>query len=309
MELQANPASEGSFETYRALRDQGRQAAQEGLFDEALELFERAGQWAEEHGDQELIDRAFCNLSALRIEIGERDGCVTRLREILMRNTDPLNSLLAAYNIAHAYEIDRTIDKGLFYGRIALKYACQIEDPSWQASAHNLIGNLHLAVSATAEATSEYEAAFELLGDGDGSKGSIFLGKVLDNLGYCRVLDSRHDEGFRLLFRSLRMLRRFGRKEPLISTHVDLAFAHLDVDRPRSATRHAETALDLARELNSAHWVKNALLLLGQSASMDGDTEMARRHFVELQQFYPGLPVVTDLLLSFDLRKIVNLRA
>jgi len=309
MELCRDTESSGSFEAYRELRDRGQQATQDGHFEEAIELFERAGQWAEDHGDQELIDRAFCNLSALKIELGQREDCVGRLREILMRNTDPLNSLLAAYNIAHAYEIDRKLDKGLFYGRIALKYACQIEDPSWQASAHNLIGNLHLAGSATPEATTEYEAAFDLLGDREGRSGSLFLGKVLDNLGYCRVLDGRHDDGFRLLFRSLRMLRRFGRKEPLISTHVDLAFAHLDIDRPRSAARHAEIALGLARALNSAHWVKNALLLLGQSASMEGDTELARRHFVELQQFYPGLPVVTDLLLSFDLRKIVNLRA
>lgn len=297
---------DASIVTYEKLREQGKLATQEGSFEEALECFEAAVRWAEDYADdQGVVDRAYCNLCALKIETHRRDGCLARLREILLRNVDPLNSLLAAYHIAHAYELDRRLDKGLFYGRIALKYARQIDDPSWQASAHNLIGNLHLADSATAEATAEYEAALALL---EGPP-SVFLGKVLDNLGYCRILEGRQKEGFRLLFRSLRILRRKGGAEPLISTHVDLAFAHLDADRPRCATRHGETALRLARETGSAHWTKNALLLLGQSASLDGKTELARQHFTELQRFYPGLPEVTDLLLSFDIRKIVNLRA
>lgn len=296
---------DASIESYQRLREQGQRATHDGDFDLALSCFEKAVEWAEEHGEQELVDRAYCNASALRIEMQERDGCLARLREILMRNSDPLNSLLAAYNIAHAYEFDRNLQRGFFYGRIALKYACEIEDPSWQASAHNLIGNLHLANSTPEEATIEYETALGLLSE----QPSVFLGKVLDNVGYCRILDGRHSEGFRYLFRSLRMLRRFGRKEPLISTHVDLAFAHLDVDRALSAIRHAERALELAREIDSAHWIKHSLLLLGQSASLLGETGEALEYFGELQDYYPGMPVVTDLLLSLDLRKIVNLRA
>ena len=72
----------------------------------------------------------------------------------------------------------------------------------------------------------------------------------------------------------------------------------------------AEEGLALAEELEDLDARKNALYLLGEAASLEGDIETARHCFGELQQrFYPDKPFVSEFLLSVDVRKVVNLRA
>lgn len=296
---------DASFETYQELRDRAGQAVHNGRWSEALPLLEAAWNWASEHGDENLADRAFCNLSVARIELRRPEGCLARLGEILMRSRDPEGRWIATYTIARACELDKNLEKGLFYARLARNQAAALRRDDLLGNAHNLTGNLLLADSQPEKAAQEYEAALGLL---DGTPG-IALGKVFDNLGYCRVLDGLYEEGFRFLFRSWRILRRCGTPEPLLSLRLDLAFAHLEVNRYRDAARHAASALDLARRMEVRDSVKNALYLLGESANLAGDIELARHHFSELQEYYPELPIVTDLLLAMDVRKMVNLRA
>lgn len=106
------------------------------------------------------------------------------------------------------------------------------------------------------------------------------------------------------------MLRRTGGER----THfpylrLDLAFAHLEARRPQSAARHALAGLEAARAVGDNQSIKNALYLLGESAKQEGDYEKARFYFLELQELYPDLPYVTDYLIAFDLRGLINLRA
>jgi len=291
---------------YEQLREKGIGLAREGLWNEALPLLDRAWEWADEHGDEELRDRAFCNLSIVKIELRQPEGCVAELGEILLRSRDPEGRWLAGYNVARAYELDKKFERGLFYARIARDQARAMDRPDLLAVSHNRLGNLYLGASETTEATQEYERALELLG---GSGPSIDLAQILDNLGYCRVLQGRLEDGFRLLFRSWRILRSRPRREALISLHLDLSFAHLEIERPRHGARHASKALELARELGDRDSVKNALFLLGESASLAGDEDDARRYYSELQTYYPELPVVTDILLAVDTRQMINLRA
>lgn len=296
---------QASFDTYEDLRRQADLALRECRWEEASVLFERALQQARQSGDEHLADRACCNLSIPKIELGEGKTCLPQLREILIRTADPVNRYLAAYNLAYAYEKEKRVDKGLFYARIALGHAEAAGRAEWRAAAHNSIANLYLIDSRTAPAMEAYRAALELLGDGP----SAFVGTLLGNLGYCHLLDGRLEESFRLLYRSWRMLRGGGETRALMSFRLDLAFAHLEADRPRSAGRHARAALETAHRLSDAQAAKNALYILGESAHLAGDRQAATRYFTELQGFYPDLPVVTDFLLSFDVRKLINLRA
>jgi len=291
---------------YQELRERGAARVREGQWDAALPFLTQAWEWACEHGDEALRDRAFCNLSIAKIEARRASGCLAELGEILLRSRDAEGRWLASYNIARAYEIDKKFDRGLFYARIARDQARAMDRDDLLAISHNRLGNLFLGLGEATEATGEYEKALELLGD---PEPTIALAKILDNLGYCRVLQGRLDDGFRLLFRSWRILRSWGTKEPLISLHLDLSFAHLEVERPHHAARHARRALDLARELEDRDAVKNALFLLGESASAEGNETEARQHYTELQAFYPELPIVTDLLLAIDTRHLINLRA
>lgn len=295
-----------SSEVYRQFREKGVAAIRDGLWEEALPPLTRAWEWADEQGDEELRDRAFCNLSIVKIELRQTEGCLAELGEILLRSQDPEGRWLAGYNIARAYELDKKFERGLFYARIARDQARAMDRPDLLAVSHNRLGNLYLGASKTTEATREYEQALELLGSSDPS---VHFARILDNLGYCRVLQGRLEEGFRLLFRSWRILRSQHSKEALVSLHLDLSFAHLEIERPRHGARHASKALELARELGDRDSVKNALFLLGESASLGGDEDGARRYYSELQTYYPELPVVTDILLAVDTRQMINLRA
>lgn len=292
--------------SYQELRDQGQRAQEDGRWSEALELFQRAYDCAQAKGDADLVDRAYCNLTLPRIELGLGQSCLTRLRQILTCSRNTEVCYLAAYNIGRIYTLNKQTEKGLFHLRIALKRAEQLGFDHWRAAAFNRIGNLLLAESRATEALEAYQTALGLLPQAP----SVFRGTILGNLGYCHLLEGELPEAFDLLYRGLRMLRaNDGEKKTLLSVRLDLAFAHLEADRPRSAARHARAGLALARQTGDRQSIKNALYMLGESSKLQWDYDQARQYFLELQEFYPELPAVTDYLIAFDLRGLINLRA
>lgn len=292
--------------SYEELRDRGQRAQQEGRWSDALDLFHKAYESASRQGDADLIDRAYCNLTLPKIELGQGQSCVIQLRRILTHSLAPEIGYLAAYNLARIYDLSKQVEKGLFHARIAVKRAEQIGRDDWAAAAYNLTGNLLLVESRSQEAIEAYETALTLLPEDP----SPFRGTILCNLGYCQLLEEELPACFALLYRGWRMLRQTGGEtRTFTNLRLDLAFAHLEAGRPTSAARHARIGLGLAREIGDRKSIKNALYLLGESAKLDGDYERARLHFLDLQELYPELPYVTDYLIAFDLRGLINLRA
>jgi len=291
---------------YLRLRDEGADAVEAGRLEDALELFEQARFAADETGSPQLIDRAYCNHSMVAIELRQaEEGTVGRLRQILVRNQDAENCRLAAYHIAEAYKLRKAYKKALFYAKISLDRSRELKRTDWLASSHNRIGNILLAESYFEDACSEYEQALTLAEETP----SVWRARIWDNVGYCRIIQGRHDEGFDLLHRSLRALRRFGAERFLISTHLDLCFAYLEIQRSRHARRHGETALALAEKFGETDSVKNALFLLGDVANLDGDGRAAHGYFSRLQNFYPDAPFLRDFLFSVNVRGMINLKA
>ncbi len=292
--------------TFEELRDRGAAAIDAGRIEEAEDLFDRALAWAREHGDDRQIDLALCNRAAAAIELGHGDGELPRLREILMRNGDPVNCRVAAYNLARFYELTKSYKKALFYARIARERSETLGRRDWLASSHNLIGNTLLAESYVEQATGEYERALELMPQGPG----VARGMILDNLGYCRVLQKRFAEGFILLHQSLRLLRRHGPETYQIPPRLDLCFAHLEVGRYGHARRHGVLALELAEKLGEPDFMKNSLYLLGEVENLEGRVATARSYFTRLQrEYYPDATYLPGFLLAVDVRKLVNLHA
>ena len=299
--------SEGIVErsVFEELRSRGAQAVEAGRLEEAADLFERSLEWAQEHGDARHVDLALCNRAAVAIELGSGEGDLPRLREILMRNSDPYN-YLAAYNIARHYELAKSYKKALFYARIARDRSAALGRREWLAGSHNLIGNTLLAESLVKEACAEYERALELMP----TEPTVWRARILDNIGYCRVLQGRHREGYGYLYQSLRLLRRFAAERYEISTRLDLCFAHLETGRYEHAWKHGRTALALAERMGEGDSVKNALYLLGEVESLRGNVGQARVHFSRLQrEFFPDASYLPGFLLAVDVRKLINLHA
>jgi tetratricopeptide (TPR) repeat protein len=292
--------------TFEELRSQGEKAVHAGSLEEAEVLFDQALAWAQEQGEPWQIDLGVCNRAAVRIELGRGESELSRLREILLRNANPQNCQLGAYNISRYYELTKNYKKSLFYARIALERAETLGRRDWMASSHNRIGNVLLAESFVDEACQRYETALSLMAERHG----VWRAGILDNLGYCRILQRRYPEGYSLLYASLRILRRSGSERYLVPPLLDLSFAHIETGRYQQARRHAEDALRIAYRTDQADSIKNALYLLGEAANLSGDNEAAEDHFIRLQrEFFPGASYLPSFLMTVDIRKMINLHA
>src|SRR5882724_13631494 len=153
---------------FEDLRSRGEEAIRKGKLVEAGDLYESALIWAQENGEPWQIDLGLCNRAAVTIELGRGEGELPRLREILVRNADPQNCRLAAYNISRYYELTKNYKKSLFYARIELERAETLGRRDWMASTHNHIGNVLLAECFIDQACQSYETALSLMPDGQG---------------------------------------------------------------------------------------------------------------------------------------------
>lgn len=292
---------------YELLRDRAVVSFSRGEVQAAHELFKQSLERAIATGDERTIDRAFCNLAAVKIEIGQISDCdLIRLREILMRNIDPELCRLAAYWLARAHELKKGYKKALFYARISLDRATALGRQDWIASSYNTLGNILIAESYFEQARLDYEQALAMLQPGR----SLERALILDNLGYCRTVEGHTTEGFRYLYESLRTIRALGAYGYEHLPRIDLCFAMLEVGRYRTAYRHGLIALKIANLVKDDGTAKNALYLLGEAANLANDTREARAHFRTLQErFFPNDRYLPDFLLAIDVRKLINLRA
>jgi tetratricopeptide (TPR) repeat protein len=297
----------GRVETaFEEIRRRGQQAIDAGLLQEAVEILQTAVDLAIQQGDPRLIDTTICNRAAAMIEMGAGESELPRLREILVRNSDPVNCRIAAYTIARHYEFTKNYKKALFYARITLGRSEQLDRRDWLASSHNLIGNTLLAESFIEEACKQYENALELIS----GEPTPARAKILHNIGYCRTLQKRYTECYRLLYESLAIMKRFGVRRHEVLVRRDLCFAHLETQRYRLARLQGSKALALAESIGDHTEVKHTLYLLGEVENLSGNIETARGYFSRLQQeFFPGQSYLPEFLLAVDIRTLVNLHA
>lgn len=239
------------------LRRLGKEATDGGRLEEALALYDESLRLARRLDDQNLVDLAFCNQSAVLISLERGDGLLRELREILSRSADRLNRLMAAYNLARIYEHRQDARKGLLYTRIARDESARRTpaDPYWLAASHNQMGNFLLLESRFDEAADEYRQALAA----DPGASELRRALVWQNLGYCCLVMGEHAEGLTLLHRALRVLRSSELDEYRMTAHLDLCYGYLEVGRHADARRHGRRALALAERLGNAGGLKNSL--------------------------------------------------
>ena len=302
----------GDFET---LRDRARDLGNKGSYREAASLYRRAAEVATVAGDTDRADEALCGWGTAETELGNGVEVMPALRRILLGSDNDYNCWLASYTVARAHELEGQIRKALFYARLSLQHSASVDRPGSTAGSRNLLGNLLIAEGRETDAAAEYRQA---LGESHGAP-PAWTATVQVNLGYCfladalrgnRVRQRQLRQGLRLTYRSLRTLRREQAGPLLVWPHLDLCFAYLETERLKPARRHGRRALELAERYENWDVAKNSLYLLGQTAMLQRDTEAARQFFGELEQrFYPDRTGLADMLMSLDLRQVVNLRA
>jgi tetratricopeptide (TPR) repeat protein len=288
------------------LREQAQGAADAGELDRAEALIERALAWAREEGTPDQVEHAVCSRAAIAIRRGRGETELPVLRKILLRSENLEVSRLAAYHISVYYEFHKNFKKSLAYARIAHDRAETLGVPKWRALGHNQIGNALLGESFI-EASIEYQRAHALVPP---PELSVLGALIVQNLGYCCLLQHFYEEGYELLYRALRQLRRLGAAHYLPLVHLDLCFAHLETGRFAQARQRGLAALQLAERRGQTDAVKNALYLLGEAANLAGDAGTAHSYFSRLQRdHYPGAGYLPGFLLAVDVRKLINLHA
>ncbi len=303
-------------EDFDALRRRGRELGNSGAYAEASAVYRRAAEVAAAAGDGDRADEAVCGWGTAETELGNGVEVMSKLRQVLLASTVDYNCWLASHALARAHELEGQVKKALFYARLSLNHSVYVDRPGSTAGSRNLLGNLLAAEGREGAAAAEYRKA---LGESKGAPPTWVAG-VEGNLGYCivagartngrRLREARVRKGLRLLYRSLRTFKRAGARLDVAISHLDVCFAHLELKRTRAAKRHGEKALELAEGHGDSDTVKNSLYLLGQAAMLEAESEKAREYFSELERrFYPGRAGLANLLMSLDLRQIVNLRA
>lgn len=277
-----------------------------GRLQEALDLIAKGVELAESRGDVRQTDAAICARASITIHLGQGEQEVPKLREILLRSSDVGNARLASYHLSIYYQFVENYKKSLFYARLALDRSKLVGRQDWLASSHNQLGNALLGENYIDLAFTEYEHSLSLMPP----DAKVWRSSILNNLGYCHLLQGHFAEGFKMLCESLRLARRAGNEVYQILPHLDLAYAHLERSRFRDARRHATAALALAERNGERYAIRNALYLLGETANLDCDAGSAWEYFSRLHnEFYPEFKGLPQFLMAVDVRKLVNLHA
>lgn len=263
------------------------------LFDEALALT----------GDDELIELITINKAGALIALQQSGPEIQKLPQIIMRRRNLRHLYLAAYNLEGKFEAEKEFARAAFYGRIALDAAEEAGEIGWKTQALIVLGNVCVFDSRTDEAIAYYEQALALLEPLP--EHAFRRGAAMQNLGYCRLLEERYDEGVSLIHNAIDLLREAGAEGYVGESYIDLCYGYLGLEDLDKAKHFGTIGLEAATEVRQ---VRNAHYLLGEVAHKQGDLVAADFHFDHLSKFYPDFPHLKHLLHALDLRAMVNLK-
>jgi tetratricopeptide (TPR) repeat protein len=302
---ETRPGADGR--PYSRLRDRGKAATLRGDFREALDCYSRARDLVVAEGDTERVDEADLNIAMVLIQMGEARQGEDGLREILLRARDTRVGVAAAYNLASSLRQQGRHDRAKVYANRALERARKLKATDCLAMIHNLLGNLYLSQSYLDEALPEYETALALHESEEGDT-RYSRAIVLENLGYCLLLQNRLDEGTVHLREALDLARQVDDRRCQAECLQDLCYGHLLQDDFDVAVEHGQAALALADGAEYRDIAENCHYLLGELGSRMGELGQRDVHFQSLQSLHPELPFLKDFLCAVDVTQIITLK-
>lgn len=282
------------------LRQSALRLVRGGDYEDALGVYDRALALATDEDARELIT---INKADAMIALERTGPEVLELARVIMRRRSVRHVYLAAYALQYKYRLENDLKRALFYGQLALRTAGEANEPSWRRIVLLELGNIYELDSQIQTAIECFE---ESLAIGEESRHNrdkdLSHAYAVENLGYCKLLQGKTEEGLAYVHEALEMLSDpVGRAE----AYVDLCYGYVEIGRYPQARLYGEAALEIAKEPRQ---IRNAHYLLGEACYKDGDTEGATFHFDELSKFYPQFRNLKNLLFAIDLRSMVNLK-
>ncbi len=273
-----------SQEVYDDLLRQREDALQRGNFHKALEFCEHALQTAHQLGSQDLVHRAVYSRSAIQLELGDPKLAEEGLREVILRSDKPSIICGASYNLAISMRRQKRWDRARFFAEMAMEKARTLDGDLWMARCHNLLGNLHLCQSNADDAMKEYRKSLQLR---LGQKGDTRFPRaiLLDNIGYCGLLNGEYRKGLQRIHEALDLATEIGASRCLAEPQQDLCFGYMKLGELDQAARYGERALSL------------------------GEEQLSDDYLEKLQALFPDIPYLRDFLRTFDVSNIIALKS
>ncbi len=299
------------IERYELLSVQAQEAFTAGNLDRAASLFDQAAGLARKSGDTDRADRAECNACYIRIQMGQAQEQIPRLRRLFMGTLHPRNRCSAAYNIAEAYRNLEDFESAMEWADRSSELVCSIDDPILAAGIHNQQASLALRFSRFEKAEEGFQQALDLMESLNGSFQAAGKATVLGNLGYVMMCTDRLSEGIELCEDARTTFERLSADHLIYENLQDLCYGYILDDRLDRAQEAGERALALAERYEDLQVMKNCLFLLAEAAVRRGDAFRGRRYLRELAEFYPEIGMneeIIDVFLTTDLTNVVNLR-
>ena len=290
------------------LRETARDAIWAGDYERALTLYDDGLALARSWKDRDLEDLFTCNRATTLIEMDRQDFDLSRIKEILLRNSSSPNGVLAAYVAANAHEARAEYGRARFYAQTALQKSRELGLDELTGTSLNLLANLELHESRFESARELFQEALKRL-ESQGESLSRQAAVAADNLGYCHIALDRVDLGVPLVRRSLTVLDRLGARQAMDYPSLDLCFASVKTSRFEEAESWGQSALALGSEFGRNDVVKNSHYLLAETYSEMGREAEADEHYEALAHYYPDFPELKHYLHQISLMGMINLRA
>lgn len=282
------------------LRLAGLNRVRLGDYDEAIAIYDEALALAADDEVRELIT---INKADAMIALERSGPEVTELARVIMRRGNVRHVYLAAYALQYKYRLENDLKRALFYGQLALRTAEEANQPAWRRVVLLELGNIYELDSQIPTAIECFEESIAMMEESAENRDKdLSHAYALENLGYCKLLQGKLEDGLFYIHEALSMLSDpIGRAEAF----VDLCYGYLEQGDFAHARSYGEAALEIAKDPRQ---IRNAHYLLGEACYKAGDTAGATFHFDELSKFYPQFKNLKNLLFAIDLRAMVNLK-
>ncbi|HEY0158378.1 MAG TPA: tetratricopeptide repeat protein [Thermoanaerobaculia bacterium] len=271
-----------------------------GDYEEALGLYDEALALA---SDEDVVELLTINKADALIALERSGPEVNELPRVIMRRRSMRHVYLAAYALQYKYRLENDLKRALFYGQLALRTAEEAKESAWRRIVLLELGNIYELDSQIATAIACFEESLAIGEESPENRDrDLSHAYAIENLGYCKLLEGKIDDGLAYVHEALEMLTDpIGRAE----AYVDLCYGYVERGNYAQARIYGEAALELAKEPRQ---IRNAHYLLGEACYKAGDTESASFHFEALAKFYPQFRNLKNLLFAIDLRSMVNFK-
>lgn len=290
------------------LRKTAKDALWAGDYERALTLYEDGLGLARAWKDRDLEDLFTCNRATTLIEMDRQDFDLSRLKEIVLRNSGSFNGVLAAYVCANAHEARGDFARARFYAQAALAKSRELGYEELTGTSLNLLAGLELHEGRFETARGLFSEALDRL-EAEGDALSRQAAVAADNLGYCHIALDRLDLGLPLVRRSVETLETLDARQALDYPCLDLCFASVKTCSLEDAESWGLRALGLGQEFGRRDVVKNSHYLLAETYSEMGREAEADTHYDALAEAYPDFPALKQYLRQISLIDVINLRA